>query len=180
MRLKILILVTLMSLATPTFAQLVQCTGAIWIAGSWFGGVCVTTTPNPAYTPGPNDNSGPNGGIDIDEDTQLDLNRSMATAAAVVNKLPEEISKSGPGGQTLAQAMAGSKQVFGYIKWLFSPNSAQELLGRSLAPVGINILVIFTMIVALTAIYIAINIVVYIIKFVVWIITQMLKLVPFW
>lgn len=118
--------------------------------------------------------------VEIDDQMESDLYKNMATAAAIVDKLPEQISKAGPKGQTLAEAFAGAKQVFGYVKWLFSPNSAQELLGRSLAPIGINVLVIFTMVVALTAIYIAINIAVYIVKFATWVINQILKLLPFW
>lgn len=177
MRLKTLLALILLTIAgsvsaqtaTPTPDGLIHCEGAIYIPlVGWFGGVC--TYP---------DDTSQGGGIELDNAVEGDLYSSMATAAAVVNSLPEQINNAAPGGQSLVDAMAGAKQVFGYIKWLFSPNSAQELLGRSLAPIGINILVIVTMIVALTAIYIAINTIVYIVKFVIWLITQALKLVPF-
>jgi hypothetical protein len=158
--------------ATPTIdpATLKHCVGAIYIPpfGS-FGGVCTTGTPGTPSGPAPNI-------IDVDDNVESDLYASMATAAAIFNKLPEEISKAGPSGQNLTQAMAGAKQVFGYVKWLFSPNSAQELLGRSLAPIGINVLAVFTMIVALTAIYIAINIIVYTVKFIIWVVNQIIKI----
>lgn len=148
--------------ATPTPDP--SCSDPLQVIGRViFGGACAGNQP-----------------VEIEDQMESDLYKNMATAAAIVDKLPEQISKAGPNGQTLAQAMAGAKQVFGYIKWLFSPNSAQELLGRSLAPIGINVLVIFTMIVALSAIYIAINIAVYIVKFATWVISQILKLLPFW
>jgi hypothetical protein len=118
--------------------------------------------------------------VDIEDSMENDIYRNMATAAAIVQDLPEQIKNSGPNGQSLADAMAGASQVFGYIKWLLSPNSAQELLGRSLAPVGINIMIILTMVIALTTIYIAINMAVYILKMAIWVVNQILKLIPFW
>ena len=118
--------------------------------------------------------------VDIEDSLESDFYKNMATAAAIVNRLPEQIQKAGPNGQTLAEAFAGASQVFGYIKWLFSPNSAQELLGRSLAPIGINVLVIFTMIVAMVAIYIGLNMAIYIVKLAIWLLNQILKLLPFW
>lgn len=106
--------------------------------------------------------------------------RQIREAADRINALPDEIKNAGPSGQTLTDTTAGIGQIAGYVKWLFSPNSAQELLGRSLAPIGTNILVIFVMTVAMVAIYISINIVVFTIKMIVWLVNQILKILPFW
>lgn len=103
----------------------------------------------------------------------------MKEAADQINALPDEIEDAGPGLQITA-IVAAIGEIAGYVKWLFSPNTAQELLGRTFAPIGINILVIFTMTVAMVAIYITINMVVFTIKMIVWLMNQILKLLPFW
>lgn len=118
--------------------------------------------------------------ITMEDSMKSDFYRNMATAAAIVNSLPEKIQKAGPNNQTLAEAMEGAKQVFGYVKWLFSPNSAQELLGRSLAPIAINVMAVMTMYLAMVAIYITTNMAIYIVKLAIWLMTQLLKLLPFW
>jgi len=115
------------------------------------------------------------------EPSELDnFYQQMRDAADQINALPDEIKKAGPGGSTLIDATAGAAQISGYVKWLFSYNTAQELLGSDFAPIGVNILIVFTMTVAMIAIYIAINLVVFTIRMVVWIVNQVLKLIPFW
>jgi hypothetical protein len=102
---------------------------------------------------------------------------SMATAAANVNRLPDEIRR--PGGQSIVPS-ADVSQLFSYAKWLFSLNTAQELLGRTFAPIGINLFVIFVIVIILTSIYFLVNLIVLIIKAVIWVINQILKIIPFW
>ena len=106
-----------------------------------------------------------------------ELNQSMATAAAEVNRLPDEIQR--PAGQSIIPS-ADVAQIFGYAKWLFSLSTAQELLGQTLAPIGMELYIIFFFVVILTAIWFAINLLVLIIKGVTWVINQILKIIPFW
>lgn len=118
----------------------------------------------------------------IDPDTQADLYRSMATAAYDTNQLPEQIEQAGPNGGSVVPDTSGATQIFGYVKWLFSANSAQEILGRTFAPFGINVFVVFMIVVSMTGIYILINLIVLIVKFVMWIyswILRLIELIPF-
>lgn len=104
----------------------------------------------------------------------------ISAAAEKINALPDEINKAGPAGQTLSNITAGITQIAGYVKWLFSGNTAQELLGKTFAPIGINIMVIFLMTVAMVTIYIAVNTIVYTIKMVIFLMNLVLKVLPFW
>jgi hypothetical protein len=116
----------------------------------------------------------------VDADTKSDLYRVMATAAFQVNELPEQIQTSGQNGQGVIPSTSGAIQIFGYIKWMFSANTAQELMGRTLAPFGINIFIIFLMITIMTGLYFLVNFIVLIVKAVIWVFNQFLKLIPFW
>jgi hypothetical protein len=148
--------------ATPTPDP--SCSDVLQIIGRViFGGACAGGQP-----------------VEIEDSMESDLYRNLATAAAIVNELPEQIDEAAPSAQNIEDAFAGASQVMGYIKWLFSENSAQEILGPDFAPLGINIMVIFTMILALTSIYIVVNVAVYVVKFATWVINQILKLLPFW
>lgn len=106
-----------------------------------------------------------------------DMYASMATAAANVNQLPDEIRMSA--GQNLVPR-PDLTRLFGMAKWLFSLNTANELLGRTLAPIGVELYIIFFFVIILTSIWFLINLIVLIIKGVIWIINQILKIIPFW
>jgi hypothetical protein len=139
----------------------------VFVAGSVQG---QTDTPTPTITPTPNVTL-------VLTIPRSDMYSSLATAAANVNRLPDEIRR--PGGQSLIPSPDVS-QLFAWAKWLFSLNTAQELLGQTLAPIGIELFIIMNFVVILTAIYFLINLIVLIIKGVIWIINQILKIVPFW
>lgn len=100
----------------------------------------------------------------------------LATAAANVNALPLDVSA--PGGAAVLPS-TDARQVFAYGKWLFSPNSLNELLGYSFSGFGLHLFIAFTLIVILVSIYLVVNLVVLIIKGVTWIIQQVLRVVPF-
>lgn len=150
----VLLVIILALMAAPTLAQ--------------------TATPTPTPTQ-----------IAITANIQLtlprsDMYRSVATAAAQVNQLPEQIQAAGQNGQSIIPDTAGATQMFGYIKWLFSLNTAQELMGKTLAPFGVNVFIIFTLITVMTALYFLVNFIVLIVKGIIWVINQVLKLIPFW
>lgn len=144
--------------ALPVVAD--ECTGGINIFHLNFGGNCKSNT------------------IGADQLTQF--YEKIREAADQINALPDQIRKAGPNGTSISSIGAGVSQIMGYVKWLFSPATAQELLGPDLAPIGQSVLVLFTMGTALTAIWIAINLVVFTVKMIVWAINQILKLIPFW
>lgn len=148
----VLIFITAMYVA-PVRAD--TCEGGIDIGNLNIGGSCTSNTVDPAL--------------------KSDLYRAMATAAASTNQLPEQVRSAGPLPST-----AGAAQIFGYAKWVFSANSRQELLGKTLAPLGETLWAMLSIGIVMTAIYMAIRIIVLIIKAVVWVVNQFLKLIPFW
>ena len=129
-----------------------------------------TDTPTPTITPTPAVTL-------VLTVPRSEMYQSMATAAASVNQLPDEIRR--PGGQSLV-AQPDVSQLFGYIKWLFSLNTAQELLGPTLAPIGASLYIVMYFVVILTAIWFLMNLIVLIVKAVIWVINQILKIIPFW
>lgn len=131
------------------------CEGGIDIGNLNVGGNCTSNTVDPAL--------------------KSDLYRAMATAAASTNQLPEQVRSAGSLPST-----AGAAQIFGYAKWVFSANSRQELLGKTLAPLGETLWWLLSIAIVMTAIWIAIRIIVLIVKAVVWAVNQFLKLIPFW
>lgn len=108
-----------------------------------------------------------------------DLYRFLATAAHNVNQLPDDITR-----QDNMSLIPNSNpaEVFSYAKWLFSYSSAEELMGRTLAPVGMSLFVLFTIMVSNVIVQMIIRIVTPILKIVVWIIFRIIdviKLLPF-
>lgn len=156
----ILLLAWVLALVIPAQAQTATataCNPGFDIGHLNFGGNCQSNT--------------------IDNGMKSDLYRSMATAAYETNKLPEQIKASGPNGGSVVPDTSGAVQLFGYIKWLFSPTSAQETMGKTWAPFLINVYVIFVIVVTMTGIYILINLIVLMMKFTMWIYSWILKLV---
>lgn len=105
-----------------------------------------------------------------------DVYNYLSTAVAHVNSLPDEINK-GNGQSLLADETA--TQMMSYAKWLFSPTSAQELLGNNLYPVGINLFLLLTMLIFLAIAWTTIKIAVMIFRFVQWIVRWILEIIPF-
>jgi len=162
---KIALLILLLMLATaPALAQTATptagCTGGIDIGNLNFGGQCTSNS--------------------IDSGMKSDMYRSMATAAAQVNQLPEQIRTSGQNGQSILPNISGAVQIFGYIKWLTSVNTAQETMGKTFAPFAVNVYIVLLMIITMTSLYFLVNFIVLIIKGVIWVFNQFLKLIPFW
>lgn len=99
----------------------------------------------------------------------------LATAAANVNALPDDVSA--PGGVPLVPDTDGA-QIFGYIKWLWSGNSAQELVGETVSPLVISTFIWVTLIVVITLVFLTITLVSSILKFIVWAVRLVMGFVP--
>jgi len=99
----------------------------------------------------------------------------LSTAVAQVNSLPDDPSFY-QGVQIVPNDTATT--MFGYAKWLFSGNSANELLGVSLAPVAMNLYVVLIIIVIIMSVMMTVRVVSLIIRFVTFIINWALKLIP--
>lgn len=107
-----------------------------------------------------------------------EINNNVGQAAEGVNNLPSDISK--PSGQSVIPS-GDATMLFGYAKWLFSINTAQELMGKTLAPLGMNVFIVLTVIMLLLAVYLAVMALTLIIRFVVWIlgiIIRAIELIP--
>lgn len=131
-----------------------------------FSGVALAQTPTPTPTAIPVV-------VTVQRSEMYSL---LATASYNVNNMPRDVSNS---NGTSLLPNTDARNLVGYAKWLFSPNSTQELLGRTFAPIGNMAFVLLGLIVILTGIYLAVLLVVYIIKFIVWFVTVILKFIPF-
>jgi hypothetical protein len=106
-----------------------------------------------------------------------ELYSSMATAAAQVNSLPNDIRQQN--GVNIIPNTNNATQLFGYAKWLFSYNTARELLGNTFAPIGMNLFILLVIVVVIATIYLIVNFVVLLIRFVLWLIRLILQFIPF-
>jgi hypothetical protein len=73
-------------------------------------------------------------------------------------------------------------QLFSYAKWLFSPNSAREILGETLAPLAVDIFSYLGILISLAIIWAGIKVAVLAIKFLLFIadwIRKIIELIPF-
>jgi len=105
-----------------------------------------------------------------------DLYNYLATSAVSLYIVPEDVNA--PGGVELIPKV-NTSVIMGYGRWLFSTNSANELLGEQVAPVAVHFFSILTAVVMLTSVYFLIRFVVLIIKIITWLIQQALRLIPF-
>ena len=101
----------------------------------------------------------------------------LATAAANINQMPAAIDRD-PSGVGIIPS-DDARNLLGYAKWLFSANSARELMGNSLSPLGINAFVLFTLVVVLTSAWLLVKIATMLIKAVIWFVQQILRFIPF-
>lgn len=121
-------------------------------------------TPIPTVTP-----------INVDEEVDLrssDIYNSLATAEGALREAPENLTTAGYLPDETGY------QLFSYMKWAFGSSTAEEIAGPF--AVFINRLsVIMGMYILLGIIYFIIFIARFIIRFIQWVITTILKFVPF-
>ncbi|MBI5671278.1 MAG: hypothetical protein HZC41_25050 [Chloroflexi bacterium] len=103
-----------------------------------------------------------------------DLINYLATAESNLSNAPTDLRN--PAGPILPNT--NGSQVFGYSKWLMSPATANEIFG----PFGLvvsHVAAAVTLVIILALVYFLIYVAVLIVRFVVWIISTILKVVPF-
>jgi hypothetical protein len=104
-----------------------------------------------------------------------DIYNFLATAAANVNALPNDISA--PGGVPLF-ANPDASPLFGYAKWMFSGSGTQELLGQTLSPFGTRVFLVVTAALTLTSIYFIVRFATLILKGVIWLLYKIRAIFP--
>lgn len=114
--------------------------------------------------------------ISPDEVPHSEVYNYLATAVANVNSLPDDLTSNN--GTSLIPNETGT-QFMSYAKWMFSDTSARELLGNTLAPIGINLYILLTLIVFLAIAWATIRIALLIYRFVQYIVREILRLLPF-
>jgi hypothetical protein len=114
--------------------------------------------------------------ISPDEVPHSEIYNYLATAVANVNSLPDDLTSNN--GTSLVPNETGT-QLMSYAKWMFSDRSARELLGNTLAPIGINLYILLTLIVFLSIAWATIRIALLIYRFVQYIVREILRLLPF-
>ncbi|MCL4251790.1 MAG: hypothetical protein KJ065_26935 [Anaerolineae bacterium] len=123
-------------------------------------------TPIPSATPGPTLPAYiPSSGV----------YNFLATAAANVNALPQDISA--PGGVALLPN-SDAVPLFSYAKWLWSGNSTRELLGEQLSPIGNTGVIWITLVVVLGLIWLTVTIATAIVKFVIGFLRTVRAILP--
>lgn len=105
-----------------------------------------------------------------------DLYYALEQAVEHVNSLPDDLSKDYSGTSVVPDETA--TQLMGFAKWLFSGTSANELLGATLAPIGINLFRLLGLMIALAIAYTTIKIAIIITRMVMSIIGAVMKVIP--
>lgn len=123
-------------------------------------------TPIPTATPLPVEDT-----VELPTSGLLDY---LATANANLSSAPADLRK---GNGAILPGTDGS-DLFGYSKWLLSPNTANEIFGPFGLPVS-HVGVAVTLVITLALVYFLIYIAVLIIRFIVWLVTIFLKFIPF-
>lgn len=114
--------------------------------------------------------------IGVDDVPHSEIYNFLATAVANVNSLPDDLSR--PNGTSLIPDETAT-QLFGFAKWLFSDAAARELLGDTLAPIGINLYILLSIVVVLAVVWVTLKIAVLIIRFVQYAAGWILRILPF-
>lgn len=99
-----------------------------------------------------------------------ETNADLQNVADDINTLPDNLNQPARVGVDPNVSV-----LFGYIKWFLSTDTAYELLGETLGPIGAEIIVILNMVLVLTVTWITVNMIVYTIKFIVWAYYQTMK-----
>jgi len=115
-------------------------------------------------------------GLTVDDVDHEALFNYMSEAVSKINSLPDSLFDNF-GDDVVANESA--TQLFGYAKWLFSGNSANELLGPTLAPIGINLYILLTLLIFLVIAWVTIRLALLIFRFVLFIIREILRALPF-
>ena len=102
---------------------------------------------------------------------QNDVVGFLQTAVANVNAAPADLA----GGYVPDET---ANQLFGYAKWMFSDASARELLGNSLAPIGMNVYILLGLTLFIGGAYASIRIGVLFIRFAQHLLRWIMEFIP--
>lgn len=165
----------------------------ILLVASFSPALAQTDTPTPTLTPSPTTVPAmpvptfdliasptpvsTNAAATLEPSSGLPLNEVynyLATAYVTLHQAPEDVTAPG-GVSILPDVQLGT--LFGFVKWLFSPPTADALLGP-FSGLMIHFVAYFLAVLFLTNIYLIVFVVRFLIRFVVWIYTQVTKLIP--
>lgn len=100
----------------------------------------------------------------------------LVEAVDNVNSLPDDLTQV---NGTSAVADETATQLFSYMRWMFSGASAREILGETLAPIGLNLYILLFMSVVLAAAWVTVRIVALLLRFVIFVIRRIIDVIPF-
>jgi len=101
-----------------------------------------------------------------------DTLQQMQDAANQLNELPASVED-----QVALPDSPDPEMLWGYVKWLFSFDTAQELLGERMAWAGLALFHYLMIIVPLMSVYVVVNTITITIKFIKWVISLIIKLI---
>lgn len=114
--------------------------------------------------------------ISVDDVPHSEIYNYLSTSVAHVNSLPDDLTSDN--GTSLIQNESAT-QLMAYTKWLFSDQSARELLGETLAPIGINLYLLLRLVIFMSIAWAAIRIATLIYRFVQYLVREILRVLPF-
>lgn len=100
----------------------------------------------------------------------INVNDTLAESQNTVDSLPDTLDPDLIPAET-------ATQLFGYIKWIFSENSARELAGNTLAPIFINLYVYLVLGFSFAVIWLILMLAVFTWRFVLFIIRWIIRLI---
>jgi len=106
--------------------------------------------------------------------TELGVDSEYSEAVGATDSLPDQLDDDVLTTET-------ATQLFSYMKWLFSPTSARELVGETLAPILLNLYLLVLIAFTFTALWLTIQLIVWtwrLILFVVKWIIRIIELIP--
>lgn len=105
-------------------------------------------------------------------DTHNDIEANLKTAVANINTIPVDLGGSAPD-------LGALPEVAGYMNWLFSGTSLQEIFGQKVYPIPLHMAYGLIVILFFSAVLLIFRVGFWFLRFAIWVIRFILKIIPF-
>lgn len=105
-----------------------------------------------------------------------DIYNFLATAVAEVNTLPDDLSDVN--GVNIVPDESAT-QLISYSKWLLSPATLNEIVSPKFSPIAVNVYILLMLYVVGFSTWLTVKMVTTLIKFVQYIVSWLLRIIPF-
>ena len=114
-------------------------------------------------------------GQELPDVEDLNVDTQIGEINSTVDSIPDTLDNELIPNET-------ATQLFSYMKWMFNENTANELLGQTLAPLGIELFVLLLLAFTFTLLWLTIRMLVLtwrLILFIIGWIIKLIELIPF-